>query len=131
MLLVYHQMAGTKLSSSEDKIAGLYSDLDYPEILEIAEIQGFDKTPIWHARVAQALFAKFAYSAALEQFQISLDKHNATTTLSEQAIAVIHRDMARSCTEVGKYKEAWPTHCMQRTSVLWVIKFAGCLILHK
>lgn len=106
MLLVYHQMAGTKLSSSEDKIAGLYSDLDYPEILEIAEIQGFDKTPIWHARVAQALFAKFAYSAALEQFQISLDKHNATTTLSEQAIAVIHRDMARSCTELGKYKEA-------------------------
>lgn len=99
-------MAGTILSSSEDKTQGVYSNLDYPKILEIAEIHGLEKTPIWHARVAQALLHNLAYSAALEQFQISLDKHNATPILSEQAIAVIHRDMARSCTEVGKYKEA-------------------------
>lgn len=106
MLLVYHQMAGTKLSSSDDKTEGLYSLLDYHKILEVAEIQCLEKTPIWHARFAQTLLHYYAYSAALEHFQISLDKNDEIPIMSEQAIAVIHRDMARSCTEVGKYKEA-------------------------
>jgi hypothetical protein len=106
MLLVYHQMAGTKLSSSEEKTTGLYSYLEPREMLEIAEMQCLEKTPLWHARLAQTLLHHLAYSAALEQFQISLDKHNKNPVLSNQAIAVIHRDMARCCTEVGRYKEA-------------------------
>lgn len=106
MLLVYHRMAGTKLSTSEDKIAGLYTFLDTRKILEIAEMQCLKKTPIWHARIAQTLLHHHGYSAAVEQFQISLDENNKNSILSKQAIAVIHRDMARSCTEVGRYKEA-------------------------
>ncbi|GAM40351.1 NACHT domain protein [Talaromyces pinophilus] len=106
MLLVYHQMAGTNLSTSEEKISGLYTLLEPRKILEIAEMQFLEKTPIWHAKLAQTLLHHHAYSAALEQFQISLDENNKHSILSKQAIAVIHRDMARSCSEVGRYKEA-------------------------
>jgi tetratricopeptide (TPR) repeat protein len=106
MLLVYHQMAGTKLSNSEERTAGLSLYLEPRKIVEVAEMQCLEQTPLWHAKLAQALLHHHAYSAALEQFQISLDKDQENSILSKQAIAVIHRDMARTCTELGRYKEA-------------------------
>ncbi|RAO68317.1 uncharacterized protein BHQ10_004329 [Talaromyces amestolkiae] len=102
--------ANPETATNREDIARLFETLFTEEFtfnpVQIAEIQCLEKTPIWHARVAQAMLHHHAYSAALEQFQSSLDKNNETPILSEPAIAIIHRDMARSCTEVGKYKEA-------------------------
>lgn len=106
MLLVYHQMAGTKLCTSEEKTVGLYLLPESRQILEIAEMQCLERTPIWHAKLAQALLHHYKYSAALEQFQLALDENHKNPILGKQAITVIHRDMARSCADVGRYKEA-------------------------
>ncbi|PKX92831.1 NACHT domain protein [Aspergillus novofumigatus IBT 16806] len=107
MIFVYAQMAGTEFPTSEGKLAGVVRiALRTVEIMQVAEMQRFEKTPVWHARVAQALLLHNNFKTALEQFQISLDKNHQNPILSKQALSAIHRDMARACTETGRYKEA-------------------------
>jgi tetratricopeptide (TPR) repeat protein len=107
MLFVYAQMAGTEFPTSEGKLAGVVRiALRTVEIMQVAEMQRLEKTPVWHARVAQALLLHNNFKTALEQFQISLDKNHQNPILSKQALSAIHRDMARACTETGRYKEA-------------------------
>jgi hypothetical protein len=102
MLFVYAQMAGTEFPTSEGKLAGVVRiALRTVEIMQVAEMQRLEKTPVWHARVAQALLLHNNFKTALEQFQISLDKNHQNPILSKQALSAIHRDMARACTETG------------------------------
>lgn len=105
MLFVYSQMAGTG-PDSDGKLKALVPGLEPRKILHTAEIQHLEKTPIWHARLAQAILLNHNHAAAIEQFQFALDEHHRKPFLSKQALSVIHRDMARACTEVGRYKEA-------------------------
>ncbi|RLL93501.1 hypothetical protein CFD26_100163 [Aspergillus turcosus] len=105
MLFVYEQMAGSEGPTSEGKIV-IYPCLEARKILHTAEMQRLEKTPIWHARLAQALLLHYDSGAALEQFQISLDEHDRNPILSKQALSVIHRDMARACGDTRRYKEA-------------------------
>ncbi|KAJ6182853.1 hypothetical protein N7485_001495 [Penicillium canescens] len=105
MLYLYAQMAGAQLPTSERKI-DVRTMLELDEIMCTAEMQRLEKTPVWHARVAQALLLHCNYKAALEEFQISLDEHLRNPILSKQALSVIHRDMGRACTEIRRYKEA-------------------------
>ncbi|KAF7159523.1 hypothetical protein CNMCM5623_004861 [Aspergillus felis] len=107
MLFMYAQMTGTQLLTSEGTLAGvLYTRLEPDEIVCTAEMQRLEKTPLWHARVAQALLLHDNWEAALDEFQISLDEGHRNPILSKQALSVIHRDMARACTKVGRYNEA-------------------------
>ena len=105
MLYLYAQMAGAQLPISERKVK-LRTRLEPNEIVCIAEMQRLEKTPVWHARVAQALLLHCNSKAALEEFQISLDEHLRNPILSKQALSVIHRDMGRACTDTRRYKEA-------------------------
>ncbi|RAL12406.1 NACHT domain protein [Aspergillus homomorphus CBS 101889] len=105
MLFVYAQMAVTG-PTSDGNLKGLVPGLESRKMLRIAEMQHLEKTPIWHARLAQAMLLHHSYAAALERFQIALDEHHRKHFLSKQALSVIHRDMARACTKVGRYKEA-------------------------
>jgi tetratricopeptide (TPR) repeat protein len=105
MLFVYAQMAGIG-PTSNGKITGLNPGLQPRRLLHTAEMLRPEKTPIWHARVAQAILLNHNYAAALEQFQMALDENHRNPVLSKQALSVIHRDMARACTKVGRYKEA-------------------------
>jgi tetratricopeptide (TPR) repeat protein len=105
MLFVYSQMAATG-PTSDGKLTVLVPGLEPRKILHTAEIQHLEKTPIWHARLAQAILLNHNYAAAIEQFQVALDEHHRKPFLRKQALSVIHRDMARACTKVGRYKEA-------------------------
>lgn len=106
-LFVYAQMAGTEFPTAEGELGGVVRiALRTAEIMQVAEMQRLEKTPVWHARVAQALLLHGNYRTALEQFQICLDDHQRNPVLSKQALFAIHRDMARACTETGRYREA-------------------------
>ncbi|KAJ5982169.1 hypothetical protein N7451_012269 [Penicillium sp. IBT 35674x] len=105
MLFVYSQMAAT-WPTPDGKLKVLVPGLEPRKILHTAEIQHLEKTPIWHARLAQAILLNHNYAAAIEQFQIALSEHHREPSLSKQALSVIHRDMARACAKVGRYREA-------------------------
>ncbi|GIC90947.1 NACHT domain protein [Aspergillus udagawae] len=105
MLYLYAQMAGAQFPTSERKI-DVGTRLEPDEIVCTAEMQCLEKTPVWHARVAQALLLHYNSKAALKEFQISLDENLWNPILSKQALSVIHRDMGRACTDTRRYKEA-------------------------
>jgi tetratricopeptide (TPR) repeat protein len=105
MLFVYSQMAAT-WPTPDGKLKVLVPGLEPRKMLHTAEIQHLEKTPIWHARLAQAILLNHNYAASIEQFQIALSEHHREPFLSKQALSVIHRDMARACAKVGRYIEA-------------------------
>ncbi|OJJ60340.1 hypothetical protein ASPSYDRAFT_148309 [Aspergillus sydowii CBS 593.65] len=105
MLFVYAQMAVPD-PTADERLRGIFSGLEPRKLLHTAEMQHLETTPIWHARLAQAMLLHQSYAAALERFQIALDEHYKKPFLSRQALSVIHRDMARACTKVWRYKEA-------------------------
>ncbi|KAJ5655135.1 hypothetical protein N7507_007085 [Penicillium longicatenatum] len=105
MLFVYSQMAAT-WPTPDGKLKVLVPGLEPSKMLHTAEIQHLEKTPIWHARLAQAILLNHNYAASIEQFQIALSEHHREPFLSKQALFVIHRDMARACAKVGRYREA-------------------------
>ncbi|KOS37676.1 hypothetical protein ACN38_g11524 [Penicillium nordicum] len=110
ILTVYDAMKRGIKESGADGLISKVSDVmwDHREpssVLIPAQSQNLQQTPMWHARVAQSLM-KHCYAQALEHFQISLDGNHSTPTFSDQSLFVIHRDMARACTEVAMHEEA-------------------------
>ncbi|KAJ5213230.1 hypothetical protein N7449_000399 [Penicillium cf. viridicatum] len=101
ILTVYDAM---KRGIKESGADGLYQR-EPSSVLIPAQSHNLQQTPMWHARVAQSLM-KHCYVQALEHFQISLDGNHSTPTFSDQSLFVIHRDIARACTEVGMHEEA-------------------------
>ncbi|KAL4956079.1 hypothetical protein BDW69DRAFT_159245 [Aspergillus filifer] len=79
---------------------------DVSAITTIAELLKHERTPLWHARVAQALLLNFDYAAARERFRIALDEQEKTPTFDLPSLSVIHRDLSRACTEIGRHAEA-------------------------
>ncbi|RDL30658.1 Tetratricopeptide-like helical [Venustampulla echinocandica] len=111
ILTVYNAMATEMKESNVDGLTAKVSNVmwNYREparVLLPAESQKLQQTPMWHARVAQALLLHQCHVPALDHFQISLDENQKTPTFSSQSLSVIHRDMARACTEMARHKEA-------------------------
>ncbi|OQE07976.1 hypothetical protein PENVUL_c011G07255 [Penicillium vulpinum] len=108
---LYNSMANGVKDSDADGLTPKISDLIWghgepASVLIPAQLQRLQQTPMWHARVAQALLLKFCYAQALEHFQISLAKSHGTSIFSTQSMSVIHRNMARAFSEVAMHKEA-------------------------
>ncbi|KAL2817712.1 hypothetical protein BDW59DRAFT_165869 [Aspergillus cavernicola] len=93
-------------TETSDKLIDITKDLEPGEILQTAESQGLQKTAMWHARVAQALLQHCNFEDALTHFQSALDEHDKAPALSKQSLSVIHQDMTRACSEIGRHKEA-------------------------
>ncbi|KAK2874914.1 hypothetical protein FQN49_001953 [Arthroderma sp. PD_2] len=111
ILTVYNAAAG---ETKESNVVGLATEVSQimsycgepAKVLLPAESQKYQQTPMWHARVAQALLLYECHPQALDHFQISLDGNQRTPTFSTQSLCVIHRDMSRACTELARHKEA-------------------------
>jgi tetratricopeptide (TPR) repeat protein len=96
-------------SDKNDEIKKLllrWGKTDVSVIFEAAELHKFEHTAIWHARVAQALLLQYHHQEAREQFHVILDDGKMADTLNEQDLSVVHRDLARACTEIGRHEEA-------------------------
>jgi tetratricopeptide (TPR) repeat protein/nucleoside-triphosphatase THEP1 len=105
-LVVYRKMS-TGNTEPDLKESLLRVTYRFPStVLRAAEMQEFPETPMWHARVAQALFLHCCYRKALQHFKIALQQHEESPSFGAQSISVIHRDIARTLTELGKHKEA-------------------------
>jgi tetratricopeptide (TPR) repeat protein len=108
LLWSYAEITATPSSSdgTSKKLKDISIGLQSAEILQTAESQCLQKTAMWYARVAQSMLQHGNSQDALVHFHIALDEHDKAPSLSEQSISVIHKDMARAYSEVGKYKEA-------------------------
>ncbi|KAL3460099.1 hypothetical protein BJX64DRAFT_278710 [Aspergillus heterothallicus] len=80
------------------------------EILAAADLGQHPQTPFWHARVAQALLQNRHYSEARERFQITLAEHEKNQSLDASALPIIHRDLGRALSEIGRHEEALRHH---------------------
>ncbi|KAL4971208.1 hypothetical protein BDW66DRAFT_165879 [Aspergillus desertorum] len=80
------------------------------EVFAAAAIHKFQQTPLWHARVAQALLLNSHPEEARERFQIALEEHKSAPTFDQLSLFVIHRDMARACSDIGRHAEALEHH---------------------
>lgn len=83
-----------------------WGNTDMSVIFEAAELHQFGHTAMWHARVAQALLLQYHHHEAREQFHVILDDGQMADTFNEQELSVVHRDLARACTEIGRHEEA-------------------------
>lgn len=108
MLTTYHTLATASSELNPDiSLAMKAFFYDSPEtILRAAELQGLQKTPMWHARVAQALSLNLWYEDALDHFQIFLHEHEKSPSLSAMSLFVIHRDIYRTLMKLGRHKKA-------------------------
>ncbi|KAL4981261.1 hypothetical protein BDW68DRAFT_183741 [Aspergillus falconensis] len=85
------------------------------KFMEIAELSRRERTPLWHARVAQALLLNRHPAAAREHFRTALGQHEKTPTLDPVSLSVIHRDLSRSCSEIGRHAEALEHHILSKS----------------
>lgn len=107
LLAAYHTLATGNIEFDVSVLMPSESIYSSPVILlRAAELQSRQKTPMWHARVAQALRSRFCYQDALDHFQIFLDEHQKSPSLSTLSLFVIHRDIARTLKELGRHKKA-------------------------
>ncbi|KAJ5317825.1 Tetratricopeptide-like helical [Penicillium antarcticum] len=111
ILTVYDSMAkgmrGPDIVDMASKVSDVMWDHRMPaKVLIPAQSQKLQQTPMWHARVAQALLLRHCYVQALEHFQISVNENRKTPAFSTQSLSVIHRDMSRAYFEVAMHKEA-------------------------
>lgn len=111
LLKLYDKMAAVDKEPDEDDEIGellgiTWGNTDVSVIMEAAELQKFEHTARWHARVAQALLMQCHHREALEQFHVTLKDTEKTNLLNKQELSVVHRDLARACTEVGRHAEA-------------------------
>ncbi|KAJ5820008.1 hypothetical protein N7474_005599 [Penicillium riverlandense] len=107
LLFAYTEITATYTDSeTSDKLTDITTHLRSGEIIHTAELQGLHKTAMWHARVAQALLQHYHFQDARKHFQLALDEHDKAPALSKQSLSVIHNDMARACSEIGRHKEA-------------------------
>ncbi|KAF3392653.1 hypothetical protein F1880_008648 [Penicillium rolfsii] len=111
LLKLYSLMATVDEGVGEDRelkrlLRMTWGNTDVSVIMESAYLRRFEHTAMWHARFAQALLSHYYYQDAREQFRIIFDDDQLANTLSEQDLSVVHRDLARSCTEIGRHEEA-------------------------
>ncbi|KAJ5112524.1 Tetratricopeptide-like helical [Penicillium argentinense] len=111
LLKVYYAMAAVDKGLGEDdetrKLLGMtWGNTDVSVIMEAAELQKFEHAAMWHARVAQALLLQYHHREAREQFHVTLGLDKKANTLDHQELSVVHRDLARACTEIGRHAEA-------------------------
>lgn len=121
LLLKYHAMATGNFDleekhekeegGEEDEATAILSRSNSiyrrPELIfRAAELQGLQKTPMWHARVAQALRLNWCDDEALDYFELSFEEHQKSTSFSTPSLFVIHRDMARMLKKAKRDKEA-------------------------
>ncbi|OBT48196.1 hypothetical protein VE00_01084 [Pseudogymnoascus sp. WSF 3629] len=107
MLTTYHTLATGNSELDAHVSLARKAFYDSPEIiLRAAELQGLQKTPMWHARVAQALSLNLWYEDALDHFQIFLREHEKSPSLSALSLFVIHRDIYRTFMKLGRHKKA-------------------------
>ncbi|KFY77270.1 hypothetical protein V498_09386 [Pseudogymnoascus sp. VKM F-4517 (FW-2822)] len=107
MLMAYHTLASGDNEMNSGVLMpskNVYSSSEIP--LRAAELQCLQKTPMWHARVAQTLRSRGCYQEALDHFQISLDKNQKSLSFSTLSLFAIHRDVARTLKELGRHKKA-------------------------
>lgn len=104
MLTVYRDMAA--MTGEVTGVSWRHWCADVGKIVAIAEQQKKPQTPMWHARVAQSLLLNQEYKGAFERFQTALSLHEQSPCLSPQSLSVIHRDMARTCSELCQHKAA-------------------------
>ncbi|KAL4981698.1 hypothetical protein BDW68DRAFT_172017 [Aspergillus falconensis] len=108
-MVAYYTSEDTKTRESAPMGMGLYySRVD--EVFAAAEIHKFQQTPLWHVRVAQALLLNGHPQEAWEQFQVALEENKSAPTFDPSSLFVIHRDMARACSEIGRHQEALEHH---------------------
>jgi tetratricopeptide (TPR) repeat protein len=111
LLKLYSVMATVDERLDEDKeikklLRMTWGNADVSVIMEAANLHKFEPTAMWHARVAQALLLHYHHREAREQFHVILDDVKMADTLKEQELSVVHRDLARACTEIGRHEEA-------------------------
>lgn len=108
LLFVYTEITTPPLptTGASEKLKNISVDLGSTDILQIAESQGFQRTAIWYARVAQAMLQHYIFEDAVVHFQNALREHDQAPSLSTQALSVIHKQMARAYSELGRHKEA-------------------------
>ncbi|KAJ5390081.1 Tetratricopeptide-like helical [Penicillium cataractarum] len=111
LLKLYAAMAAVDKGSDENdeikKLLGMtWGNTDVSVIMDAAELHKFEHTAMWHARVAQALLMEYHHREARDQFHVILDDTRMSDTLAKQALSVVHRDLARACTEIGRHEEA-------------------------
>jgi tetratricopeptide (TPR) repeat protein len=117
LLIFYNNMVAYYTSEDTNSRERAPMDMDMKlyhsrvnEVFAAAEIHKCQKTPLWHVRVAQALLLNGHPQEALEQFQLALDEHKSAPTFGPLSLYVIHRDMARACSEIGRHGEALEHH---------------------
>ncbi|KAL4866010.1 hypothetical protein BDV12DRAFT_173548 [Aspergillus spectabilis] len=111
VLIVYNEMAAGRPEPETDGFTERLPTVHWgylraSEILVAAETAKLQQTPMWHARVAQALLGHDCSREAVKRFQMSLDQHQKSPSLSPLSLAVIHRDISRAYTKTQKHKEA-------------------------
>jgi tetratricopeptide (TPR) repeat protein len=113
LLRLYKAMAAAdKGPEEEDEVRRVLektSDWDLTEmpiIMEAAEFCKLEHNAIWHSRVGQALLLNGHYREASEIFLVVLKDDKDSDTLNEQHLSVIHRDLARAFTQMGRHEEA-------------------------
>ncbi|OBT67190.1 hypothetical protein VE03_02603 [Pseudogymnoascus sp. 23342-1-I1] len=107
LLMEYHTLATGNPEPDADVLMPSRSTYHSSEIpLRAVELQDLQKTPMWHARVAQTLRSRWCYQEALDYFEIFIDKHEKSPSLSTLSLFVIHRDIARTLKELGRHKKA-------------------------
>ncbi|KAL2820127.1 hypothetical protein BJX63DRAFT_428448 [Aspergillus granulosus] len=114
LLTLYNKMT-TEYSTDADSRQGnigvsILRLTEVVDILAAADHKAYEKTPLWHARVAQALLLNYHYAEARERFRIVLAEHEKTPAFEALALSVIHRDLARASSEIGRHAEALEHH---------------------
>ncbi|KAL4999761.1 hypothetical protein BDV10DRAFT_200448 [Aspergillus recurvatus] len=108
-MVAYYTTEG--ISSGENTPMGIQlHHILVDEVYAAAEIYKFQQTPLWHVRVAQALLSNGHPQEAWKEFKIALENHKGAPTFDLLSLFVIHRDMARACSEIGRHGEALEHH---------------------
>ncbi|KAL3429846.1 hypothetical protein BDV09DRAFT_202726 [Aspergillus tetrazonus] len=103
-MVAYYSSEDTNSRENAPMDMQLYHSRVY-EVFAAAEIHKFQQTPLWHVRVAQALLLNGHLQEAREQFQIALEEHKSAPTFDQLSLFIIHRDMARACSDIGRHVE--------------------------
>ncbi|KAL2848384.1 hypothetical protein BJY01DRAFT_246398 [Aspergillus pseudoustus] len=114
LLAFYTDMATEYSKDADSRDDGLAIPvLQRPEVSEIlaaADLKKDEHTPLWHARVAQALLLNHWHAEARERFHIVLSEHHKNPTFEAAALSVLHRDLGRACSGIGRHEEALEHH---------------------
>ncbi|KAJ0419771.1 hypothetical protein BJY00DRAFT_285504 [Aspergillus carlsbadensis] len=122
LLIFYSDVTAVCTGRREDiRVNGIVGvnarSLDSSEILAAAELHAHERNALWHARVAQALLLNDWNRDALVQFQLALEENQKTLALEAPSLSVIHRDMSRAYSAIGRHTEALEHHELSESLV--------------